>query len=751
MTEHDFLRLSGQNRIVGSSRRTLLLLGAAILIVGFEVAVFGRIHLSKRPVEVATVYAAYLAAAAIGLTLLSGMWTWWRANRKAASLVGTSDQVTAAAERLADEMSYRWRQEAAARRITTPAPATVRWRWAAVDSSTSRGGVAAQGMQGAVPQPLPGLQEPGELLESGVVSRLHNEVYSRLPYGRLVLLGESGAGKTGAMILLLLAALSHRASLPRDERERVPVPVWLTLGGWEPQSVPLRDWAAQTITRDHPALRAAAYGPDAAGELLLGGRVALFLDGLDEMPRSLRVHALKRLDDEATGLRVIITTRPAEYRETALMATLSNAAVIELRPVRPRAAAAYLRYGQTGLSLERWEQVASYLERNPDSVPARTLNNPLTLSLARDSYSARDPSELMDTDRFRSVEEFRRYLIDQFVITAYPDEHERQHAVRWLAWLARQMGPTRDLPWWEIPAWTSRWQLHLARFALVTAIVGSVAAFATGHLIALAGAEAHGTATAVIAGLVVGSVVAIVADYAAALRRQPITLLPRFPGVQDLWWIILAALISSIVVGLAVAAAMSLAAEAVTGAGDRATRGFVVGLVVGGAFGLVMGLAVGLGALWVIPIASSPSAGAASSYRVDLRSCIVSGLLTGLAGGLAAGLGAGLKFGPVFGLEAAIAFGLGSGLTILLLASRAPSVKITELLLMLQGKGRVRFMHLLEQAVSRQVLRQAGTVYQFRHAELQDLLNVTSINQPDKIAGVLQPSATKACTQTDGT
>jgi hypothetical protein len=33
---------------------------------------------------------------------------------------------------------------------------------------------------------------------------------------------------------------------------------------------------------------------------------------------------------------------------------------------------------------------------------------------------------------------------------------------------------------------------------------------------------------------------------------------------------------------------------------------------------------------------------------------------------------------------------------------------------------------LLEQAVSRQVLRQAGTVYQFRHAELQERLNMSA-------------------------
>jgi hypothetical protein len=65
---------------------------------------------------------------------------------------------------------------------------------------------------GAGPPPLPELAGPGELLGSGVVTRLHDELYARLPHGRLVL-GGPGAGKTGTMILLLLAGLDRRARL----------------------------------------------------------------------------------------------------------------------------------------------------------------------------------------------------------------------------------------------------------------------------------------------------------------------------------------------------------------------------------------------------------------------------------------------------------------------------------------------------------------------------------------------------------
>ena len=95
------------------------------------------------------------------------------------------------------------------------------------------------------------------------------------------------------MILLLLAGLDRRASLGSEQRTKVPVPVWLTLGGWDPVNTSLQKWAVDTMNRDHPALRAADYVPDAAGELLRGGRVALFLDGLDEMPEGLRARGIQ--------------------------------------------------------------------------------------------------------------------------------------------------------------------------------------------------------------------------------------------------------------------------------------------------------------------------------------------------------------------------------------------------------------------------------------------------------------------------
>lgn len=52
------------------SRRTTFSLIAPIVVVAFVVVVIWRINSSRRPVDTATVYAGYLAAAAIAVTLL---------------------------------------------------------------------------------------------------------------------------------------------------------------------------------------------------------------------------------------------------------------------------------------------------------------------------------------------------------------------------------------------------------------------------------------------------------------------------------------------------------------------------------------------------------------------------------------------------------------------------------------------------------------------------------------------------------
>jgi hypothetical protein len=147
-----------------------------------------------------------------------------------------------------------WPTQLRRRRIVTPTPARVRWRWAPADLASPRAQVMTPPVPGTGPSPLPasaGAAGEAEVLDSGVVTRLPEDVYLRLPHRRLVVLGEAGTGKTAAMILLLVAALERRNQLTGQQRAQLPVPVWLTLGSWNPDTTPLRQRAEHTLNRDH--------------------------------------------------------------------------------------------------------------------------------------------------------------------------------------------------------------------------------------------------------------------------------------------------------------------------------------------------------------------------------------------------------------------------------------------------------------------------------------------------------------------
>jgi hypothetical protein len=81
----------------------------------------------------------------------------------------------------------------------------------------------------------------------------------------------------------------------------------------------------------------------------------------------------------------------------------------------------------------------------------RTRNTPLTLSLARATYRHDDPTALIDPSRYRTDEQLRADLLARVLLAAYPDQSAREHATRWLSWIAHHMGQSRDLAWWQIP------------------------------------------------------------------------------------------------------------------------------------------------------------------------------------------------------------------------------------------------------------------------------------------------------------
>jgi hypothetical protein len=147
-------------------------------------------------------------------------------------------------------------REAQARGITGTGPSAVRWRGPDPEIAVP-------------PAEVRGLDGEAELdLSGGVVTDLHDRVYARLARsgGQLVLLGDAGAGKTAAIVLMLLDGLARQA-----EDERLPVPVLLPIGDWDPKT-PLAVWVAGRLVEDFPQLRALPGGSAAVVELVQAGR-----------------------------------------------------------------------------------------------------------------------------------------------------------------------------------------------------------------------------------------------------------------------------------------------------------------------------------------------------------------------------------------------------------------------------------------------------------------------------------------------
>jgi len=181
---NDHLRgMDWQVMVAESGRRDAITLIGALVLAAVPVWIVREIRTSDSPVNTATVYAAYLAAATLALTLLAFLIPWWRKGRRATAMPATVVQVTAAADQLAHRMLDTWRQEAKDRRISTPAPVRIRWQWGPAQMTPPLAQVITAPVAGTGPRPLPepnpyepNSDRPGVLLEAGVVTRLHDEV-----------------------------------------------------------------------------------------------------------------------------------------------------------------------------------------------------------------------------------------------------------------------------------------------------------------------------------------------------------------------------------------------------------------------------------------------------------------------------------------------------------------------------------------------------------------------------------------------
>jgi hypothetical protein len=340
---------------------------------------------------------------------------------------------------------------------------------------------------------------------------------------------------------------------------------------------------------------------------------------------------------------------------------------------------------------------------------------------------------------------------------------------------------TRDLAWWHIRQWAP------APFRIITVAVPSTlgAGFALGLIFGLV----FGVTTGIVAGFAGGLANGVAIGLTAGLREEhrnarvhrPQQLRWRTAISQGNRAAVLAtgltsAAVAGIAGGITVGRAQGLTAgveaglaaglvfglahatttgllEARTSAGPRrltplrwktvVSRG---NLAVGLAFGLMFGLAFGLKFGPVDGLAGGTAFGLAfgiinglvqisadtsraidpiGCWRNDRRSGLAEGLAFGLTTGLSIGLAGWFANGIETGLTLGLITGLGEGIAFTLGVSQAWLATLGLMLLSSTGHFPRQGLRFLEDARKREVLRTVGSMYQFRHARLQDQLATT--------------------------
>jgi hypothetical protein len=628
-----------------------------------------------------------------------------------------------AADELAAVVQVQWDRAAVERRLRYPARIPVGWCWSDRPVSGPKFD-AVGGAPATVRVPaLPGMAQVGlAAVEGGGLSDLLG-IYGGLDSGRIVVSGGPGAGKSSAAILLLLDTLAHRAGLTEPaDRVRTPVPVMLTFRGWDAARQPLMAWVASRLTAEYPFLRSAEYGRGMARALVDNGRVALLLDGLDDLPDSLRPVALRALDEQAT-FRLVLLARSQELADAVVGGHLTGAAPLELQPVTGEQAAAYLSRCRVDPAPPGWQRLIEHLRARPDDVLTQALETPLMLSLVRDTYPPGDQlDDLLSPNRFGTREAVEDHLLDRVLPAAYTPRpaqpsppYTLAQARCWLGYVAAQMvkDHTRDLAWWRIP----RWQRTAFRIIATVLMVSLTLGLSLGLLSGPPGV-AGGLTDQLTFATEFGIVVGLVFGRGGGEPRQ---------WGRIRWRALMSK--GGLTVGLALALTVGIAVS------------LTLGLVFGLAYGLMLGTTSGLGVGLVGALAFAAAHSSVhplspidpmTCWRRDRRYGLTVGLMLGLVFGLTVGLTDWIVFGLAFrlGVASGLMGGLAYGLAYGVISSKTWPAALSFVQLRLAGHGPARMMRFLEDARTRQVLRTAGPIFQFRHARLQDRLAVPVSQQP---------------------
>lgn len=659
---------------------------------------------------------------------------------------------------LAKAVERVWAPEERHRRLLNPHPLPTAWTTVGPPLSDHWANVRADG-----------IDEPLDL--DDVVDRQHPDAFHRLVVdprlcGRAVILGEPGAGKTALLLRLTLTLLRAR-----EPGERVPV--LLRLSTWNPAEQTLARWVAARLVADYGHRRPAP-----------AERLLPVLDGLDEMPAHHRKEALRAIGAAfAPDRPLLLTSRITEYLDTLTALedhVLPAAVVVELVPLPAEVVCDYLSRAAAPAHAPAWRALFERDRHEHDGRLAAALDAPLWVDLARATYTGpdralvagSDPAELLGLPDAEAV---HGRLLDRLIPAAYPDNGDtwrRSDAQRWLGALAtgmRRRG-SLDLAWWELARTVPgplRPAVGLGAGLGVAYLIGPTLALlgvlALGLAFGLGGAARRGIrlrlARSAAFGLVAGFAGGLLRDvqgeftWVAFGLALGVMIMRRTPPTPSRGRIHLRRTKRPVFLRLARALGLGLGLGLAVGFGyalggglgyqldPTSGIGFGLGVRFSLGYGLDAGLALGFGVGFVYEFSTffregdADVATATDPLRVlrdDRRRVIVGGLALGLAVWFSVGFvdvfvaGYGVMGEITYGFWFAFVPAFTVGLAFRFAAGAWGQFLLARVWLASSGRLPWRLMAFLADAHRRGVLRQAGGVYQFRHALLRDRLAVTA-------------------------
>ena len=245
--------------------------------------------------------------------------------------------------------------------------------------------------------------------------------------GRLLILGEPGAGKTTELL-----TVTQRLVDAAIEDDTQPIPLIFELSSWEP-NMPVLSWLGQQLKKSYGI--SSKLAQPLAQRWIPQNRLILLLDGLDELGQSNQVACIEALEAflaQHPTVPTIVCCRREEYEQGGAQLRQLNGAIY-LQAVGAQQIQQYLK------NLGR-EQLWHDIQNDPDLL--QLAESPLFLTMLVIAYQGQP---IRDTEAL-----FNAYIYKQLHDLSHQGiykpgkEKSPQQTLRYLIWLARQLSERKE-------------------------------------------------------------------------------------------------------------------------------------------------------------------------------------------------------------------------------------------------------------------------------------------------------------------